>query len=282
MLENRLIRAGIFLVMEGLFVPSIVTLQLAPLARGDTHSLAGLGGKVDISILLPWLYAVPAGMLIVLGVSCVVPGRRSEVLGRLQGMIAGWAFSLLGLQIGMLALVWSLGMNNIIALPAGGLVFLLYGFGLSGAGLFLLQPQGFKDFRTQLRPISSRAAPPGAVEQNPRAPLRPRSQAGVVQRSSAFEARLEVLQSSQVRSAWIKIGREKFVIGRGTGSDLQLSDPAVSHQHAMLRFAQEAWFVQDQGSECGTYVNGKRVQATRLSSGDLISIGQNRFLFLNR
>ena len=79
----------------------------------------------------------------------------------------------------------------------------------------------------------------------------------------------------------ILIKGENFSVGRGRDNDLQLQDldRKISRVHAELRFAQNTWFIQDQGSKIGTFVNGKRVKATRLSSGDEIRIGENTFVF---
>ncbi len=70
-----------------------------------------------------------------------------------------------------------------------------------------------------------------------------------------------------------------LLIGRGSGCNLRLPDSGVSRQHARIRYAAGAWFLQDLGSAAGTFVNGQRVQATRLTSGDQIQIGSSVFTF---
>jgi Mg-chelatase subunit ChlD/N-acetylmuramoyl-L-alanine amidase len=70
-----------------------------------------------------------------------------------------------------------------------------------------------------------------------------------------------------------------LVIGRGSACNLRLEDPAVSRQHARIRHATGAWFIQDLNSGGGTFVNGQRVQATRLNPGDQIQIGSSLFTF---
>jgi pSer/pThr/pTyr-binding forkhead associated (FHA) protein len=50
----------------------------------------------------------------------------------------------------------------------------------------------------------------------------------------------------------------------------------VSRRHALLWLATDsvdAWFVVDLGSTTGTFLNRERVQACRLSHGDLLSLG---------
>lgn len=68
-------------------------------------------------------------------------------------------------------------------------------------------------------------------------------------------------------------------IGRSSACDLQLTDRAVSRSHAVLRYANGAWFLQDADSSGGTFVNGARVTATRLQPGDRLTIGPDTFTF---
>jgi pSer/pThr/pTyr-binding forkhead associated (FHA) protein len=42
------------------------------------------------------------------------------------------------------------------------------------------------------------------------------------------------------------------------------------------------WFVEDQGSLNGTFVNRRRVESAELSDGDEIQIGKYRLTFLTR
>ena len=74
--------------------------------------------------------------------------------------------------------------------------------------------------------------------------------------------------------------RPTFIIGRARTCDLPLSgERAVSRQHAMIRQAQGVWYIQDMNSRVGTYVNGRRIQAGRLSPGDQITIGNSTWIF---
>ncbi len=72
-----------------------------------------------------------------------------------------------------------------------------------------------------------------------------------------------------------------FVIGRGERCDLKLLDSSVGRHHTQFRFAQGSWYVQDMGSIRGTYVNGARINAIRLTSGDTIAIGSDTFTFIS-
>ena len=68
--------------------------------------------------------------------------------------------------------------------------------------------------------------------------------------------------------------REKLVIGRGPSVDIALDDSETSSQHAAIEFTGEHFRICDLGSTNGTFVNGKRVHAEDLASGDRIEIGR--------
>ena len=66
-------------------------------------------------------------------------------------------------------------------------------------------------------------------------------------------------------------------IGRNVSNTIYVEDDFVSSSHAMLTFRGRAWFVEDQGSTNGTYVNGHRIdRPVALSFGDELTIGRVR------
>jgi len=66
-------------------------------------------------------------------------------------------------------------------------------------------------------------------------------------------------------------------IGRNVNSTIFIDDDFVSGTHAMLTFRGRSWFIEDQGSTNGTYVNGHRIdRAVALSFGDEVTIGRAR------
>ncbi len=68
-------------------------------------------------------------------------------------------------------------------------------------------------------------------------------------------------------------------IGRRVDSDVFLDDVTVSRRHAEIPRRGEGWFVLDVGSLNGTYVNGERVDETKLASGDELQIGKFKLVF---
>ncbi|HET7521586.1 MAG TPA: FHA domain-containing protein [Candidatus Limnocylindria bacterium] len=67
-------------------------------------------------------------------------------------------------------------------------------------------------------------------------------------------------------------------IGRNVNNTIFVEDDFVSANHAMLTFRGRSWFIEDQGSTTGTYVNGHRIdRPVALSFGDELTIGRVRF-----
>ncbi|MGC1374883.1 MAG: FHA domain-containing protein, partial [Anaerolineales bacterium] len=72
---------------------------------------------------------------------------------------------------------------------------------------------------------------------------------------------------------------DNYLIGRGRECQVQLSDRAVSRQHARIRYAGGRWYIQDLKSAGGTYLNGVKVSAAPLNPGDRIRVGSSEFEF---
>ncbi|HET7636184.1 MAG TPA: FHA domain-containing protein [Candidatus Limnocylindria bacterium] len=66
-------------------------------------------------------------------------------------------------------------------------------------------------------------------------------------------------------------------IGRNVNNTIYVEDDFASANHAMLTFRGRAWFIEDQGSTNGTYVNGHRIdRPVALSYGDELTVGRVR------
>lgn len=89
---------------------------------------------------------------------------------------------------------------------------------------------------------------------------------------------LEVIRGALPQKS-IPISTAQFSIGRSSKNNLQLPDNSVSRVHANLKFAQGMWFLQDQNSSGGTFVNSQPINALRLNPGDQIRIGNHTFIF---
>jgi hypothetical protein len=70
-------------------------------------------------------------------------------------------------------------------------------------------------------------------------------------------------------------------IGRGLSAELRLDDNSVSRRHAILVPRPAGARILDDRSANGTFVNGRRVQQTELSNGDVIVLGRVVLRFLD-
>lgn len=69
-------------------------------------------------------------------------------------------------------------------------------------------------------------------------------------------------------------------IGRNSDSVIVLDEPFVSSNHAALTLEHDRWWLRDQGSTNGTFVNGVRViGVTGIQPGDIVQFGRIKFRF---
>lgn len=70
-------------------------------------------------------------------------------------------------------------------------------------------------------------------------------------------------------------------IGRGLDSDIQVEDALISRRHARIFKATDGnFYIEDEGSSNGTFVNDKLVTTARINSGDYIGIGETTLVFI--
>src|ERR1700722_2000963 len=88
--------------------------------------------------------------------------------------------------------------------------------------------------------------------------------------SGVFPA-LVLVQGNEQKN--IVLNRTPFSVGRKVDKDLVIADPRVSRDHALIVLEAEGFFLIDQGSKHGTFVNGERVQRQRLERNDRLEFG---------
>ncbi|HWI54511.1 MAG TPA: FHA domain-containing protein [Desulfobacteria bacterium] len=77
----------------------------------------------------------------------------------------------------------------------------------------------------------------------------------------------------------VRLGGETR-IGRGRNNDLKIPDNFVSHNHAIIIFKEQNFFLEDLNSINGTYINGVRVrESSPLKTGDSLKISGVTFKF---
>ena len=73
---------------------------------------------------------------------------------------------------------------------------------------------------------------------------------------------------------------ERTRIGRSPDCDVFLDDVTVSRNHAVLVEEGGEFFVEDQGSLNGTFVNRRRIDRAPLHEGDELQVGKYRMTFI--
>jgi hypothetical protein len=71
-------------------------------------------------------------------------------------------------------------------------------------------------------------------------------------------------------------------VGRSPDCGIFLDDVTVSRKHAVLRERDNGFFIEDQGSLNGTFVNRKRVESAQLEDGDELQVGKYRLTYFAR
>jgi hypothetical protein len=73
---------------------------------------------------------------------------------------------------------------------------------------------------------------------------------------------------------------DRTTIGRSPDCDIFLDDVTVSRKHAVLVKQEGGYFIEDQGSLNGTFLNRRRIESGRLEHGDELQIGKYKLSFL--
>jgi phosphoserine phosphatase RsbU/P len=90
-------------------------------------------------------------------------------------------------------------------------------------------------------------------------------------KSSGIFPSLILVQGNEQRA--LLLDHTPFTVGRKVDKDLVIADPRVSRDHALITTEQGAFFVQDQGSKHGTFVNGQKVERQKLQRNDRLEFG---------
>lgn len=95
-------------------------------------------------------------------------------------------------------------------------------------------------------------------------PLRPRRQ-----------AHLETADGAVV--GWVT--EDVNIVGRGSDSDIKITDPGISRRHAEIRLEGGEYVVTDLGSTNGTIVDGRPVRRASLYDGSRVQFGRTTLTF---
>jgi MoxR-like ATPase len=75
----------------------------------------------------------------------------------------------------------------------------------------------------------------------------------------------------------VDVSSEGVDLGRSERCGLTIDDGRMSGEHALIRLDSGSWWVYDQQSTNGTFVNGEKVQALRVNEGDRVTVGDSIF-----
>ena len=82
---------------------------------------------------------------------------------------------------------------------------------------------------------------------------------------------IRIIEGSQIVDVPII---NNFTLGRGVDNDYTTKDLAVSKRHFQIIDNGEEFFIVDQKSSNGTFINGKKIKRAVIKKGDIISIGE--------
>src|SRR5512144_2956081 len=75
----------------------------------------------------------------------------------------------------------------------------------------------------------------------------------------------------------IDVVKDQSTVGRDPGCEIVVTDGSVSRRHARLERRGPEWWVVDQGSANGTYINSQRVAEQALRDGQELRFGALAF-----
>lgn len=90
-------------------------------------------------------------------------------------------------------------------------------------------------------------------------------------------------EESVISKDSILIEKKEIKIGREPGNDIIIPQESVSAFHATIKYENGYFYLEDQRSLNGTYLNNKKIQPNqpiRLKSGDRITFDINKFIFI--
>jgi len=269
------VRIASLALLMGFFMPAVlVSCSGGFIETSQSFSLANIAGQLDQSIL----YLLPIGAIIAAILSILRVKTISQQAGYIWGQLGAMAIGLITMAASLLSIndQVSRGTYGLVKVtPAIG-AFIIIG-GIIGFGIgWAMQKQAMGDLQVGAGhvPKEYEFRPPDQQGNLPQSPLNFQGAWRLPETGPYLE-----LISGDLPIRTIPLPGDFFAIGRGSDSHLQLPDRTVSRTHALIRQAQGMWFLQDQQSSGGTFVNGSLTPATRLQNGDEIAIGPYRFIF---
>ncbi len=88
---------------------------------------------------------------------------------------------------------------------------------------------------------------------------------------------MSVLRLIPLTGEAIVVDADEALVGREANCNVVVSHPSVSRRHALIKRKQDVFFVVDQGSANGTFVDSKRIVDATLKDGCVLRFGSASF-----
>jgi two-component system cell cycle response regulator len=75
-----------------------------------------------------------------------------------------------------------------------------------------------------------------------------------------------------------RIEGDEVILGRATNATVRLEDDGISRNHAKVVMRGDELWIEDMGSQNGTFINGEKVSTQQLKDGDKIQVGATTIL----
>jgi len=75
-----------------------------------------------------------------------------------------------------------------------------------------------------------------------------------------------------------RIEGDEVILGRATSAAVRLEDDGISRNHAKVSMRGDELWIEDMGSQNGTFINGEKITSQRLKDGDKIQVGATTIL----
>jgi hypothetical protein len=100
----------------------------------------------------------------------------------------------------------------------------------------------------------------------------------VKNRTASYGAFLEQVSGAE-KGRVFELHATRLTVGRANDCDIQVDIEGVSRVHALLVRSDGSWFIRDNNSKNGIYVNGKQLKESWLENGDVVQLGTFLFKF---